>query len=288
MKKFTAQAATIEEAISIALSALQISREESEIIIEEEGRKGFLGIGQKDAVVTVTAKESQHISPIEELDLFPENKSETRTASKEEEDLPTEEATTMTDDSFEAAEPQQVGQDQMEEEEKDVGELAEGELSEDDINAIDNQAIQDAEEYIQTIGRKLGAEDITVSIYRELENVYFDLETDKPGIIIGRHGKVLDAIHTLTQILLRNRAHSKLNARLDAENYRGRKEESLKSLAERTAEKVIATNQPQILEAMPAKERKIIHRILSSNDSVVTYSEGEEPERYLVVESAEK
>lgn len=285
MKKFTAQAATIEEAISIALSALQISREESEIIIEEEGRKGFLGIGQKDAVVTVTVKESQHISPIEELDLFPENKSETRTALKEEEDLPAEEPVEISREIPQTPETQSIS---MEENEADTSMQTDDELSEDDINAIDNQAIQDAEEYIQKIARKLGAEDIEVSIYRELENVYFDLETDKPGIIIGRHGKVLDAIHTLTQILLRNRAHSKLNARLDAENYRGRKEESLKSLAERTAEKVIATNQPQILEAMPAKERKIIHRILSSNDSVVTYSEGEEPERYLVVESAEK
>ena len=285
MKKFTAQAATIEEAISIALSALQISREESEIIIEEEGRKGFLGIGQKDAVVTVTAKESKQVSPIEELDLFPENKSETRTGSKEEEDLPAEEPVEISREIPQTPETQSIS---MEENEADTSMQTDDELSEDDINAIDNQAIQDAEEYIQKIARKLGAEDIEVSIYRELENVYFDLETDKPGIIIGRHGKVLDAIHTLAQILLRNRAHSKLNARLDAENYRGRKEESLKSLAERTAEKVIATNQPQILEAMPAKERKIIHRILSSNDAVVTYSEGEEPERYLVVESAEK
>lgn len=283
MKKFTAQAATIEEAISIALSALQISREESEIIIEEEGRKGFLGIGQKDAVVTVTAKESKQVSPIEELDLFPEN--EHQTTLKEEDDLPAEEPVEISREIPQTPETQPLS---MEENEADTSMQTDDELSEDDINAIDNQAIQDAEEYIQKIARKLGAEDIEVSIYRELENVYFDLETDKPGIIIGRHGKVLDAIHTLTQILLRNRAHSKLNARLDAENYRGRKEESLKSLAERTAEKVIATNQPQILEAMPAKERKIIHRILSSNDAVVTYSEGEEPERYLVVESAEK
>ena len=283
MKKFTAQAATIEEAISIALSALQISREESEIIIEEEGRKGFLGIGQKDAVVTVTAKESKQVSPIEELDLFPEN--EHQTTLKEEDDLPAEEPVEISREIPQTPETQPLS---MKENEADTSMQTDDELSEDDINAIDNQAIQDAEEYIQKIARKLGAEDIEVSIYRELENVYFDLETDKPGIIIGRHGKVLDAIHTLAQILLRNRAHSKLNARLDAENYRGRKEESLKSLAERTAEKVIATNQPQILEAMPAKERKIIHRILSSNDVVVTYSEGEEPERYLVVEIAEK
>ena len=283
MKKFTAQAATIEEAISIALSALHISREEPEIIIEEEGRKGFLGIGQKDAVVIVTAKESKQVSPIEELDLFPEN--EHQTTLKEEDDLPAEEPVEISREIPQTPETQPLS---MEENEADTSMQTDDELSEDDINAIDNQAIQDAEEYIQKIARKLGAEDIEVSIYRELENVYFDLETDKPGIIIGRHGKVLDAIHTLTQILLRNLAHSKLNARLDAENYRGRKEESLKSLAERTAEKVIATNQPQILEAMPAKERKIIHRILSSNDVVVTYSEGEEPERYLVVEIAEK
>lgn len=274
MKKFTAQATTVEEAISTALSALQISREESNIVIEEEGRKGFLGIGQKDAVVTVSVKESKQASPIEELDLFSKNDNSTILAEdKTVSEGPSGDNLTIVSSPVDSLQESQI---------------AAAELSEDDINAIDEEAIQDAEKYIQTIGRKLGVEDIEVSIYRELENVYFDIETDKPGIIIGRHGKVLDAIHTLTQILLRNRAHSKLNARLDAENYRGRKEESLKSLAERTADKVIATKQPEILEAMPAKERKIIHRILSSNDAVVTHSEGEEPERYLVIEIAEK
>lgn len=277
MKKFTAQATTVEEAISTALSALQISREASEIVIEEEGRKGFLGIGQKDAVVTVSVKESNQVSPIEELNLF--SKNDNRAIAAEDNEV-SKELSGFSEDSSQVISSQQVSL-----EERIIE--APG-LSDDDINAIDEEAIQDAEKYIQTIGQKLGAEDIEVSIYRELENIYFDIETDKPGIIIGRHGKVLDAIHTLTQILLRNRAHSKLNARLDAENYRGRKEESLKSLAERTADKVIATKQPEILEAMPAKERKIIHRILSTNKAVVTHSEGEEPERYLVIEISEK
>lgn len=283
MKKFTAQATTVEEAVDIALSALKITREESNIVIEEEGRKGFLGIGQKDAVVTVSVKESNEVSPIEELNLLSKNDSVDGATLKEETTVLTE----PLEDISSVASPQAVSREQKTEE---ISQLSEENIniSEDDINSIDEQAIHDAEKYIQTIGRKLGAEDIEVSIYRELESVYFDLETDKPGIIIGRHGKVLDAIHTLTQILLRNRAYSKLNARLDAENYRGRKEESLKSLAERAADKVIATQQPEILEAMPAKERKIIHRILSANSAVVTHSEGEEPERYLVIESAQK
>ena len=124
MKKFTAQATTVEEAVDIALSDLKITREESNIVIEEEGRKGFLGIGQKDAVVTVSVKESNEVSPIEELNLLSKNDSVDGATLKEETTVLTE----PLEDISSVASPQAVSREQKTEEIT--------QLSEEDINNI--------------------------------------------------------------------------------------------------------------------------------------------------------
>lgn len=263
MNKFTAQAPTVEEAIDIALEALKAKREETEITVEDEGRKGFLGLGQKNAVVTVSLIQSSDTSTFKDVDFMADL----------EEDTVAEEAPSPQIPASPSVDSGQA---------PDVAEEDEDSFVESELT--DSQAIEAVSDYIKTIAYQLGIEEIDVDVYQELDNVYFDLSTDKPGIIIGRHGKVLDAIHTLAQIYLHNHAPSKLNARLDSENYRGRKEESLKSLAERSAEKVVQTKQVEILESLAAKERKLIHRILSDHPDVKTHSEGEEPDRYLVIE----
>ncbi len=304
MNKFTAQAPSVEEAITIALNVLNVSKKEADIVIEDEGRKGFLGLGQKDAIVTVTAHESIE-SSVKDMDFvsdlkenhLKEKEAATLTPSSAKEDKAEDDAqeNEVKGVAVHREENVQDTPSPKEGEEAEIDETDEeidDEQPEDDpraeINPLsDEKAIEAVVQYIKTIAKHLGVDDVEVEVYRELDNVYFDISSDKPGIIIGRHGKVLDAIHTLSQIYLRNHASSKLYARLDSENYRGRREESLKSLAERSAEKVIQTKQAEILEAMPAKERKIIHHILSDNKAVKTHSEGEEPNRYLVIEPAD-
>ena len=98
----------------------------------------------------------------------------------------------------------------------------------------------------------------------------------------------MNALQALTQVLVHRHAKSKLTAIVNVGDYRERREMILKQLAERTAEKVLRTNQPVFLEPMPAFERKQIHFYLSKDAQVSTHSEGNEPHRYLVVEPAKK
>lgn len=151
----------------------------------------------------------------------------------------------------------------------------------------DDVAIDISKKYLVDILTQIGA-DATVEEERVNDKIIFHVKTEKPGLVIGKHGKVLNALQALTQVLVHRHAKSKLTAIVNVGDYRERRETILKQLAERTAEKVLRTNQPVFLEPMPAFERKQIHFYLSKDGQVTTHSEGNEPHRYLVVEPVKK
>lgn len=115
------------------------------------------------------------------------------------------------------------------------------------------------------------------------EGVLFDIVGKKLGIVIGRRGQTLDALQYLVNLVANRHADKHLRIVLDAENYRMRRKETLEQLAERLAKKAVTTRRNVRLEPMPAAERKVIHSFLQKRGDVVTYSEGEEPHRYIVV-----
>lgn len=151
----------------------------------------------------------------------------------------------------------------------------------------DTVAIETSKKYLVDILVQIGA-DATIEEELVEDKIIFHVKTEKPGLVIGKHGKVLNALQALTQVLVHRHAKSKLTAIVNVGDYRERREMILKQLAERTAEKVLRTNQPVFLEPMPAFERKQIHFYLSKDGQVSTHSEGNEPHRYLVVEPAKK
>lgn len=261
MDKYTAKAPTAEEAVDKALRTLGISKEEASIEVIEEGKKGFLGFGQKDAIVTVRNKSAIKVEP----DIF----TETEEAAASEKTIDTE-----TEDP-----------DILVTEEKD--DLEETDFKEDISTRDDSHAIQLVSDYLVDVVEKLGAQ-ATVDIERKEKQIIFHLDSQKAGVIIGKHGKVLNALQSLAQVLLHRHAKTKMVAVVNVGDYRERREAILKRLAERTASKVEHTNQPVFLEPMPAFERKVIHYYLSRNEWVTTHSEGREPHRYLVVEPSDK
>ena len=151
-------------------------------------------------------------------------------------------------------------------------------------NQEDQEAIQHVHDYLKRVIQAMGIDDATVELSQDSEQVLFDITTEDAGLVIGRHGKVLNGLQRLAQIQLHQHADNKLYVRVDAENYRSRRRGTVQHLAEKTANKVKQTNQPVILEPMPAHERKQIHRYLHHHSGVKTHSEGKEPNRYLVVE----
>ncbi|RAN63691.1 RNA-binding cell elongation regulator Jag/EloR [Dolosigranulum pigrum] len=292
MDKYVAQGATTQAAIEEGLQKLGISREEAIIDIQSEGRKGFLGIGQKDAIVTVRRKESNKFDQVlaEATDLsmdksvkeVPTNESLSATVSTEAMDEPVQsedeslsEKTEAINEEHEMAAPEsaEVASEDTAYDEDDPEE-----------NQEDQEAIQHVHDYLKRVIQAMGIDDATVELSQDSEQVLFDITTEDAGLVIGRHGKVLNGLQRLAQIQLHQHADNKLYVRVDAENYRSRRRGTVQHLAEKTANKVKQTNQPVILEPMPAHERKQIHRYLHHHSGVKTHSEGKEPNRYLVVE----
>lgn len=297
-EKYTAQAATTEAAIEKGLKALGIERNDATIEIKQEGKKGFLGIGQKDATVVVKKKHTTNV--VEELlskevMLGEERGSTIKTSEDEKEQTvaepveETEPETTETVETVEETESTEVTEEKpATEESEEVKETPSTERKEIVINEQDEEAISKVADYLKTIALKMGVDDVSIDVKRDYNRVKFSIETEDAGLIIGRHGKVLNSLQTLAQIQLHQEADNKLYAKVDAENYRDRRKQTVEQLATRTAEKVKRTNRPVILEPMPAHERKQIHRYLNQFTGVQTHSEGKDPHRYLVVEPSKE
>ncbi|WP_212903701.1 RNA-binding cell elongation regulator Jag/EloR [Clostridium polyendosporum] len=124
-----------------------------------------------------------------------------------------------------------------------------------------------------------------IRIKEERDVVNINLVGPKMGLIIGYRGETLDSLQYLVSLVI-NKGHDITYKRvvLDTENYRGKREETLKRLAEKTAYKVRKSGRPFKLEPMNPYERRVIHSALQNDSSVYTYSEGEEPFRKIVID----
>jgi spoIIIJ-associated protein len=126
----------------------------------------------------------------------------------------------------------------------------------------------------------------TVAVERDGEVVTGTVHGDDLGLFIGRHGQTIDAVQHLTfRIALARGAGEEGDLRvvIDAEGYRARRLESLQRVADQAAEDARRYGRPVALDAMTASERKLVHEYLREQGDVETYSEGEEPDRHLVV-----
>ncbi|MBP1041345.1 protein jag [Vagococcus sp. BWB3-3] len=229
---------TVEDAIQKGLVALKLTKAEVDVKILEEGKKGFLGIGKKEAVVSLTPISAPITEePIKEV----------------------------------VAKAEIAVDDAMTETPKVLEKLS------------DSDAMTELALYLTNITKELNAPAM-VRVERHDEHITFHLDSDKAGMLIGKHGRVLNALQYLAQVFIHRTADHKLSVIVNVGDYRERREATLTRLANNTADKVKRTGQSVFLEPMPAFERKQIHAILTAHEHVQTHSEGDEPFRYLVVE----
>lgn len=113
-----------------------------------------------------------------------------------------------------------------------------------------------------------------------------ELVGDDAAAMFGRHGKALDAMQFLCNLVLARQAPGALRILLDAGGYRARRIEQLTALAQELADEVKARQEECEVEPLPPHERRIIHKVLSEDPAVRTYSEGEEPDRRVVIAPA--
>ncbi|MBE0600680.1 MAG: protein jag [Firmicutes bacterium] len=114
-------------------------------------------------------------------------------------------------------------------------------------------------------------------------NVRVNIHGDTLGILIGRRGETLDALQYLTSLNVNHGKDEYTRVTLDTENYRAKREEALKRLANRMANRAVKTGRKVVLEPMNPYERRILHSALQQNDAVTTHSEGDEPNRHIVI-----
>lgn len=252
---------SVEKAIQKGLRQLGLTQEEVVVEVITEGKKGLFGFGQKDAIVALTPVVKEEV--VEEVS----------TPVVEE---TVEEVVAAEDESFE-----EEFEDEFEDEEDVEG-------SENEETTVDRleEAAHVTKAYLEGIANTYGAEaTVTVEVRRDRMTFVFD--TDKQGLLIGKHGKILNALQVLAQVSVHRFVKGRISVQVDVGDYRARRSETLQQIAERTARKVLKTKQPVYLEPLPAYERKQIHAALSKNKRISTHSEGKEPHRYLVVEIAE-
>jgi spoIIIJ-associated protein len=144
-----------------------------------------------------------------------------------------------------------------------------------------NAALQ---ELLERIGKDLGLS-VRVEVQATDEEVVGTLHGDDLGIFIGRHGQTIDAVQHLAQrILLADHEAPRRRIVVDAEGYRARRREALERQADHAAEEAVRYRRAVALDAMTASERKLVHEFLRQRGDVETHSEGDEPERHLVVD----
>jgi len=110
-----------------------------------------------------------------------------------------------------------------------------------------------------------------------------DLSGDDMGVLIGKRGQTLDSLQYLTSLVVNKGSEEYIRVKVDTENYRSRRKETLENLAKNMSFKVKRTRRPLSLEPMNPYERRIIHSALQNDSYVTTHSEGEEPYRHVVV-----
>ncbi|MFK4567497.1 RNA-binding cell elongation regulator Jag/EloR [Enterococcus sp. UD-01] len=248
---------TIEEATAKGLQALNLTKEDAEIKVIADAKKGFLGLGKKLAQVAIEPTVSEQITEAVE-----ETVEEVLTTDELPEETAAEELLSTSEVDI-TSEPKALE------------------------NLDDEEAITELALYLTSISKELNAPAL-VRLERQDGLLIFHLDTDKQGILIGKHGKVLNALQYLAQVFVHRAAVNKLSVVVNVGDYREKRQAILQRLAERTAEKVKQTGRPVFLEPMPAFERKQIHYTLSKDEYIKTHSEGDEPYRYLVVEPAKK
>ncbi|HIZ06505.1 MAG TPA: protein jag [Candidatus Eubacterium avistercoris] len=126
--------------------------------------------------------------------------------------------------------------------------------------------------------------EIIIKNSSEDENVFdVELKGDEMGVLIGKRGQTLDSLQYLTNLAINKNSDNYVKVKLDTENYRKRRKDTLENLAKNIAYKVKRTKKPVSLEPMNPFERRVIHSALQNDRYVTTHSEGEEPYRHVVV-----
>ena len=272
-------AKTLDDAITEALIQLGVTSDKLEYEVIEKGSAGFLGIGMKQAVIEAWRKEEEKEPEIEDVvkAVKADFASIEEPVKEKKEEKPKKEF---------ARKERPVREKRTE---KPANRKSEDDKTEQVIKEqqilvkVEDQTIQAVEQFVKDTLKAMNMEvEITSSIDKD-GALCVNMKGDHMGILIGKRGQTLDSLQYLANRVANKHQSGYVRVKLDTENYRARREETLRHLAKNIAHKVKRNRRPVVLEPMNPYERRIIHSALQSDPYVTTHSEGEEPYRKVVV-----
>lgn len=266
---------TVEAAIEAGLAKLGLARHEVEIETLDEGSRGILGIGSRDAVVRLTPTPLHPPTPKEETPAIPpasptisltEEKELPVVETQFDESLPFPQTTILEKEEMPAERDDDEGRENGDEEDSDAYLEEEGEAA----VAILTELLNKMRVRASVTAAVSESDDVTGRRVNMLSITGEDL-----GVLIGPRGDTLDALQYIARLMVAHRLHRRAHFLVDVEGYRERREQALVRLAERMADKARQRQEPITLEPMPPYERRIIHMTLRNADGVYTESTGE-------------
>jgi len=255
---------TVDDAIIEAATTLGVASSDLDTEIVSKGSAGFLGIGVKPAVIKAKVKDGV-VRVEENLDEVvedkPARKVEEKVAERSEDKLG------MVSDSDKGSRSDQAER-----------------KKEDPFVPVDDSIVDYTREYLVQLFKVMELEaDIDIQLDKTTNTLSIDVEGPEMGVIIGKRGQTLDSLQYLISLYVNKKANSYVRVKLDTENYRERRKETLENLAKNIAFKVKKSHRSVKLEPMNPYERRIIHSTLQNDKYVATKSEGEDPYRRVVV-----
>ena len=263
-------AKTVDDAITEALIQLGVTSDRLEYEVIEKGSAGFLGIGMKQAVIEARRKPEPKEEKVEEPVVEEPVKAEPK---KVEAVQPQKAAAEKKADEPQKAAFEKAVEKEVKEEVKKETKLVE----------VQPQTIEAVEDFLKNT---MKAMDMEVELKTEIDQdgaLCVDMSGEHMGILIGKRGQTLDSLQYLANRVANKHQEGYVRVKLDTENYRARREETLRHLAKNIAHKVKRNRRPVALEPMNPYERRLIHSALQSDPYVMTHSEGEEPFRKVVI-----
>ena len=274
MDYITVTAKTLDDAITDALVQLGVTSDQLDYEVIEKGSAGFLGIGVKQAVIKARKKVEE---PEVKEEPVKEEKKDTEPVKDHagHTEKPAKEKKHKNKHKKEEK-PAEVKEEPVKEEKEARKEIQ--------LGKVEDQTIEACEKFVADVMQAMGMEDVKVTSCVDEEGALsINMEGPNMGILIGKRGQTLDSLQYLTNRVANKMQDGYVRVKLDTEDYRRRRKETLENLAKNIAGKVKRTRRTVVLEPMNPYERRIIHSALQSDPAVTTPSEGEEPYRKVVV-----
>ncbi|MDU2500802.1 RNA-binding cell elongation regulator Jag/EloR [Finegoldia magna] len=304
MRSTVVSAKTVEECVNKALDKLQANRNEVNIEVINEAKQGFLGLfGAKDAVVRVSLKDDvkekgtgdfvKNILNSDSNSVETEQKEDTKVIEDKKIVEEVEETKSTEDDKEEIVEKSAKPVEPVEAEEvKETEEAVKSEETEEEQEAESDVTIDRNDElfitsknFLKQMIEDMGI-DCDIESRTEGNMIKFNImcsEESDIGIIIGKRGETLDSLQYIVNLVTNRNSDTYIRVILDCNQYRSKRERSLQKLARRLADKAVQTGRDIKLEPMNPYERRIIHTYLQNDEKVNTFSQGNEPNRRVII-----